>query len=349
MGERCEDRGDADIWRRAVTVGWGIVSTAGIADESIAPAIAELEDTELVGVTSREHERAQEFASRHGARLATTSIDELLADPEIDIVYIATPNAAHAGEVIAAAAAGKHVYCEKPLATSVAAAEAAVEACREANVKLGVNFQTRHYPPCAEIREVVQSGALGDVLLAEAVIAPARIPLKGWRTDPQLAGFGTMNNLGVHVYDLVRYILGSEVVEATALLDVGRRDELETMALALLRFENGTLAYLLATQAVPHFRADVAFYGSEGKVVGRSVTRPEIEGGELTVVTGGEERVTPTSTVGGFKLAVAEFQRAVVSDEEPNASGLDGLRSADLTEAIARSAREGRTVEVRQR
>jgi 1,5-anhydro-D-fructose reductase (1,5-anhydro-D-mannitol-forming) len=330
-----------------VTVGWGIVSTAGIADESIAPAIAALEGAELVGVTSRDEGRANDFAERHGARLATTSLDELLADPGIEIVYVATPNAVHPAEVTAAAAVGKHVLCEKPLATSVEEAEAAVEACRAAGVKLGVNFQTRHYPPCVEIHDLVREGAIGEPLVVDCTIEPGRIPLRGWRTDPALAGLGTMNNLGVHAYDLVRWVLGSEVIEATALLDVGRRDELETIALALLRFENGALAYVLAAQGVPHFRADIAVYGSEGRIVGRSVTRPDKEG-ELTVVRGEEETVSPTSTVGGFERAVAAFQRAVLADEEPSASGLDALRSVELTDALARSAREGRTIELQR-
>jgi 1,5-anhydro-D-fructose reductase (1,5-anhydro-D-mannitol-forming) len=331
-----------------VAVGWGVVSTAGIADQSVAPALAAIEDAQLVGVTSRDLARAQEFAAAHGARLATTSLEELLADPEVDIVYIATPNAAHPAEVIAAAAAGKHVFCEKPLATTVEEAGAAIEACRAAGVKLGVNFQTRHYAPTAEIREVVQSGELGDVLVAECVIAPARMPLKGWRTDKALAGLGTMNNLGVHAYDFVRYVLGSEVVEATALLDVGRDDELETLAMALLRFENGTLAYVIASQALPHFRADVAFYGTEGRLIGRSLIRPD-KSGELSITVGEQERVSETSTAGGFEAAVAAFQHAVVTGEEPNPSGLDGLRSVELTDALARSAREGRTVELESR
>jgi predicted dehydrogenase len=117
-----------------VTVGWGIVSTAGIADETVAPALTALDGAQLIGVSSRDLGRAQDFADRHGARLATSSLDELLADPEIQIVYIATPNAMHAAEVQAAAAAGKHVFCEKPLATSVEDAEAALEACRSAGV-----------------------------------------------------------------------------------------------------------------------------------------------------------------------------------------------------------------------
>jgi predicted dehydrogenase len=331
-----------------VTVGWGIVSTAGIASESVAPALAELEGAELIGVSSRELERAQAFAQRFGAPLATDSLDELLADPRIEIVYIATPNAAHAAEVRAAAAAGKHVFCEKPLSTSVADAEAAVEACRAADVKLGVNFQTRHYPPTAGIREVVQSGVLGEVLVAECVIAPARIPLKSWRTERELAGLGTINNLGVHAYDLLRYVLGSEVVEATALVDVGTRAELETVALALLRFANGTLAYVLASQALPHFRADLAVYGTEGRILAHSVTRPD-KRGELSILIGAEEQVSETDTAGGFEAAVAAFQHAVVSDAEPNPSGLDGLRSVELTDALARSARERRTVELPRR
>jgi predicted dehydrogenase len=329
-----------------MTVGWGIVSTAGIAGEEIAPAIVALDDAQLVGVTSRDLGRAREFAATHGARLATTSLDELLAEPEIQIVYIATPNAMHAEEVRAAAAAGKHVLCEKPLATSVDDAKSAVAACREAGVKLGVNFQSRHFLPTAEMLSALRGGAIGDVLVVQCEISPGRGPLRGWRTDPALAGLGTMNNLGVHAYDLVRYLLGSEVVEATALLDVGRRDELETIALALLRFENGTLAYVNANQAVPDRRPDIVLYGTEGRIFGRGVTRPNIPEAEVAVLSEGEERVTPTPTTDGFARAIAAFQAAVVSGEEPSASGVDGLRSVELTDALRRSAREGRTVEV---
>lgn len=328
-----------------MTVGWGIVSTAGIADEEVAPGLAELDGAQLVGVTSRDLGRAQEFAAKHGARLATTSLGELLADPEIQIVYIATPNSLHASQVITAAAAGKHVFCDKPLATTVAEAEAAVDACRDAGVKLGVNFQTRYYPPTAEIREVVQSGQLGDILLVDCAMTPGRFPLRDWRTDINLSGLGTLNNLGVHAYDFVRYVLGSEVVEATALLNVERREELETLAVSALRFANGTLANVVVSQALPHFRADVGFYGTEGRIVARSAIRPDKEA-TVSIVVGEDERVTEATTAGGFAAALEAFQRAVLDDTEPNPSGVDGLRSVELTDALARSAREGRTIEL---
>src|SRR6266566_2542225 len=104
---------------------WGIIGLGRIADTEIAPAITASPQGELRGVVSRDQGRAEAFAGRHGAVRALTSFDELLADPEVDAVYIATPNALHADEVVAAAAAGKHVMCDKPLALSVAGAQRA--------------------------------------------------------------------------------------------------------------------------------------------------------------------------------------------------------------------------------
>ncbi|HEY5058902.1 MAG TPA: Gfo/Idh/MocA family oxidoreductase [Gaiellaceae bacterium] len=329
-----------------MAVGWGIVGGSAIANNVIAPALAKLDGGELVGIVSRDQSRAEAFAARHGARLATTRYDELLEDPAVDIVFVSTPNALHAEQVCTAAAAGKHVLCEKPLATSVADAEAAVAACRDAGVKLGVNFQTRHHQVFAEVRKVIQSGALGAIQIVQCEASAGRVPMQNWRTDSGLAGLGTINNLGVHAYDLLRYLLDSEVAEVAVLLDVGRRDELETIALALLRFESGVLAYVNANQAIPGYQPDIQIYGSEGRIIGRGVTRPWIERGELAILVDGEERVTTTSTVDAYDRTLASFQRAVVDDLEPNPSGMDGLRSVWLTHAMTRSAREGRVVEV---
>ena len=116
---------------------WGIIGLGRIADTEIAPAITTSPHGELRAVVSREQGRADAFAGRHGAARALTSFRELLADPGVDAVYIATPNALHAEQVVAAARAGKHVMCDKPLALTVADAQRAVSACEEANVRLG--------------------------------------------------------------------------------------------------------------------------------------------------------------------------------------------------------------------
>jgi 1,5-anhydro-D-fructose reductase (1,5-anhydro-D-mannitol-forming) len=261
---------------------------------------------------------------------------------------VATPNALHAEQVVAAAAAGKHVFCDKPLATSEPDARRAIEACRAAGVKLGVNFQTRQHRFVPEVKQALADGRIGQVVIAEVEVSPGRNPLKGWRTDREMAGLGSVNNLGVHAYDLLRYLLGDEVTEVTALFDVGRRDELETVALVLLRFARGTLAYVNANQAVPDFRPDLVLYGTEGTIIGDAVTRPGLDG-QVRLRRDGTESGYDTSTRDAFAAAVAGFQRAVVEDTEPDASGLDGLRSVQLTEAIALSAREGRTVRLQTR
>lgn len=132
----------------------------------------------------------------------------------------------------------------------------------------------------------------------------------------------------------------------TVFTNVGRDDALETVALALFRFSSGALGYVNANQAAPNYQADLTVYGSGGRVVGRSVTRPFLEGGTISILSGEDERTIDVSTKDAFDRSVAAFQAAVANDEEPNPSGLDGLRSVELTDAMARSAREGRAVRV---
>jgi predicted dehydrogenase len=326
-----------------MSLGWGIIGTGGVADSSVAPAIAKLDDGELVACVARVPEKGRAFAEKHGGR-AYDTYEEMLADDAVAVVYIGTPNALHADEVVAAAEAGKHVFADKPLATSVEDARRAVEACDRADVKLGINFQTRHHRGIAEVRDAIQAGEIGDTLIVQCEVSPGRGQLRGWRTDPQLARLGTINNLGVHAYDLVRYLLSAEVTEVTTLTNVGRADELETIALALLRFDNGALAYVNANQALPDYQPDFVVYGSEGRIVGRDVTRPFIEHGSITIRSGDEERTIETQTTDAFDRCVAAFNDAVANDEAPNPAGEDGLRSVELTEAMARSARNGETV-----
>lgn len=326
-----------------MSLGWGVVGTGRHADTILAPAIAAAEGGRLVAAVSRDQGRAREFVERHGAERAYTRYEDLLADSAVDVVLIATPNALHADQVIAAARAGKHVLCDKPLATSPGEAARAVEECRRAGVKLGIDFQTRHTASSAESRRLIESGAVGDVMVVQAEHGVGRSPLRGWRTDPELAGLGTVYNIGVHTYDLVRYLVGSEVAEVTAMFDAPP-GQLETLALTLLRFENGAFAYVNANQSVPFRQNDFVVYGSSGRIVGRNLSR-HMQEGELRVVRGeGEETSEAYSTQDAFQRVVADMNAAVVEDRDPLASGVDGLRSVELCEAIARSAREGRRV-----
>ncbi len=326
-------------------VRWGIVGLGRIADTEIAPAISALPGSVLRGVVSRDQGRADSFAARHKAERALTEYAELLADPEVDAVYIATPNALHADQVVSAAQAGKHVMCDKPLAMSVADARRAVAACEDAGVRLGITFQTRFHDSFDRFRTVIQDGSLGDIRVVQVEMSSGRTLLKGWRTDPALAGLGTINNIGVHAFDLIRYLLGAEVTEVTAL--TGHEADLvpETLALVLLRYSNGALAYINVNQSVAQPQADITVYGTKGRVTGRSCTRMNMAG-TLAILTEDGETTLETGSYHAYRNAVAAFADAVTEGRAPSPSGLDGLRSAELTAAIAEAVSAGRTVAV---
>jgi 1,5-anhydro-D-fructose reductase (1,5-anhydro-D-mannitol-forming) len=322
---------------------WGLVGLGRIADTEIAPGMDALESHELTVVVSRDQARADSFAASHGARRATISYDDMLDDDDVDAVYIATPNALHAEQVVAAAAAGKHVLCDKPLATSVPDAEKAIDACRSAGVRLGIMFQTRRFGGVPETASAVRAGALGRVVMAHVEMSAGRNLPKGWRTDPALAGLGTVNNIGVHAFDLLRYLLDAEVAEVAAMVDREEGFSVDTAAAVLLRFDNGTLAYVNANQAVPYAQDDFVLYGTEGRVLGRNLSRPGREG-TLVVTTASGQTESPATTSGGYRETLAAFAEAVQSGNDPSPSGVDGLRSVQLTGAIATAIESGAVV-----
>lgn len=326
---------------RVDQVGWGLIGLGRIASTQIAPAIAGCANSTLVSVASRDQAKAEQFAREHGAARATSGYAKLLADPEVQAVYIATPNALHAEQVIAAARAGKHVLCDKPLAVTVADAQRCVTECRTAGVKLGIMFQTRRHDGLAEAAGLVRSGALGKVVIAEVTMSGGRNLPQGWRTDPALAGLGTINNIGVHAFDVLGYLLGAEVAEVVAMTDAEPGYQVDTTALVLLRFSNGTLGYVNANQSAPHARDDIVLYGSEGRILGRNLSRPGRDG-TLSIITADGEREFPASSWDAYRRTVEAFAAAVLAGEDPSPSGEDGLRSVALTAAIAEAIRERR-------
>ena len=326
-------------------LGWGIVSTGRASDALVGPAVNAESNSHIVAVYSREKDRGDAYAAKHGAAHAYTSYEDMLNDSSVNVVYIASPNAMHAEQVVQAVQAGKHVFCEKPLGLSVKEARMATDAARKAGRKLGVDFQTRHYAPNEEALRLIREGAIGDIMVMQIESCAAGNPLKGWRTDPKLAGMGSVNNIAVHPLDLARYFANSEASEVVAMTDVGKSEALETISLILVRFESGALAYINGSQKTPNPRADMEIYGSAGRISGRNTTRPFLDS-ELRVLSGGEEKTIPFNTKDGFQRAVAAFNAAVIEDTEPNPSGEDGVNSVELVEAITRSARTGSVVKL---
>ena len=341
-----------------MAIGWAFVGTGRHPDNRVAPGTALAEDTELIATYSRDQGRADEFARKHGAKAAYTSLEALLGDSRVDAVFIASPNHLHGPYTQMAARAGKHVLVEKPMALTVPEGLEMVETCRDRGVKLGLGFQLRVHPGHVEASRLVREGFLGNIALAQVQIGGgtrgelSRAPRTGlsewWDHPEMIGGASTMMGTGTHSVDDLHFILGQTVTELAAITD-GQTAEnpLERLAAMCLRFDGGAVATLCCSSRVPDFMNDVTIYGSDGRIVLKDASRPTFAGG-LEVSS---ETVNTTKSYGPdplalFKWQTEAFNRAIQRDEEPAASGLDGLKVVQVTMAMIESASTGRTIKL---
>jgi predicted dehydrogenase len=250
--------------------GWGIAGWGWIARDFVAPAIARSTNGRLVAT--------------HDPALGT-DLETFLATPGLDGVYVAAPNDVHAELVAAAAAAGKHVLCEKPMATTVADAEAMVAACARAGVRYGTAFNQRFHPAHVRLGELVAGGALGQVTQARVKYACETPPWWGeddWHFDRARAGGGALFDLAPHGLDLLGVLLARELTEAVALHQRAVLDHpVEDGAVIAARYEE-VLAVLQVSYAHPETlpRRELELVGTKGMAVARD-TMGQDPGGTL--------------------------------------------------------------------
>lgn len=321
-------------------LGWGMVGIGGFLTGTVAPALSAEPHCRIVAATSRDISRAEEFAERFDIPNHYDDYQAMLTDPDVDAVYIATPNALHADQVIAAARAGKHVFCDKPLAIDAASAEDAVRACLEAGVHLGVNFHNRFLPWVQDTAAMISEGQLGTIQLVELEVGSGPRNYDNWRADPSLAGLGSVHTVGVHALDFLRVLLDAEPTEVMAMFDHAPDGEnVEMLALLLIRFENGAMAYCNCNEMLAHPTNTIVIQGTAGRAVGTGFTRSRVDG-DLTITTSSGETTTHYPAPEAHRIAVSEFARAVLDGRSPSPSGIDGVRSAQLCQAIEASARD---------
>lgn len=330
-----------------MTVGWGIVGLGGIA-RLVAKAIQQAENASLVAVCSRDLEKARAFASEFGAATSYCDYEALLRDASVDVVYIATPNALHPPQALTAIDAGKHVLVEKPMALRVADAAEMVSRARVARRVLGVGFHLRHHPVHQEMRRRIEAGEAGDLILGTALwgsYAPGLAQQRErWQMQPSLAGAGSIMGLGVHLIDLLRWLVGQEVVEVTAMTDgPGEEYPVEFLTAATLRFDGGAMGQFVSSRRLPNGANSVSVYGTARRLEGEE-TLGMVPGGQLRVIQGAEVSTIRVPLRDAYVTEVEAFSRAVRTGDPFAANGEDGLRSVAITEAILESAATGRSV-----
>jgi 1,5-anhydro-D-fructose reductase (1,5-anhydro-D-mannitol-forming) len=327
---------------------WALIGASTIADEWMVNAIRSQPDGSLEAVVSGSAERAHEFAGKHSIPTANADLEQVLANREIDAVYISSTNEKHLSQVLAAAAAGKHVLCEKPLALSDADAAQMIEACTAHNVVLGTNHHLRCAATHRRMRELIRSGAVGKPLYVRVFHAVSLPPhLRGWRIDRPDAGGGVVLDISVHDADTLRFVLDAEPIEVCAMNSTGGMATagLADGVMGIIRFSNGVLAQIHDAFTVPYAPTGLEVHGTEGSLFARDVmTQRPI--GEIQLHSARGVEVIDVDHQNLYVTAVAQFHRAVLHGEAPAATGADGYRSLVTALALEQSAATGQRVAV---
>jgi predicted dehydrogenase len=280
---------------------WGVLSTADIARKKVIPGLLKADRCELVAIASRDAAQARAVADELGIPIAHGSYEALLGDPAVDVVYIPLPNHLHAEWTVAAARAGKHVLCEKPLATTAADAQRMVDACADAGVRLMEAFMYRHHPSWVAAMEVVASGRLGRLRAVQSWFSyfnddPANI------RNQLDAGGGALFDIGCYSVNLSRMLFGAEPrsVQASVIRDPATG--VDTLTSAILEFDDGVATFTCSTRVETDQRVHI--YGTDGWLsIEIPFNIPPDRPTHVFVTSGGDPPVAPSMETLSFPTA----------------------------------------------
>ncbi|SDZ64716.1 Predicted dehydrogenase [Evansella caseinilytica] len=326
----------------------GVIGCGSIAKYRHLPEYAQNQQTEIAAVCDIVKERVDAFAEQYGAK-AYTSYEELLADPAIDAVSVCTPNYLHAPVSIAALQAGKHVLCEKPMATSKEEAEAMVAAAEASGKKLMIAHNQRFVPSHQKARQLIESGKLGKIYSFRTAFGHGGP--EGWSVDgaeswffkKEQAFIGAMGDLGVHKTDLLRFILGEEFVEVGAFVETSAKKsaDVDDTAVCVLKSESGIIGTLAASWSYVSKEDNSTIIYAENGIVRleddpvNSVIIQYKSGEVVKYELGGIQ----TNEAGGQTntQVIDRFVQSIVENAEPAVSGTEGMKSLQVVLAALES------------
>jgi predicted dehydrogenase len=289
--------------RRKVNI--GVIGAGGIARRKAIPGMLRAKNCRLVAVMNPS--LAEEIAAEFGVRNAYVRDTDLLADPEVEAAYIASPVWCHARQIKLAAAAGKHVLCEKPLTLNVQEGRAAVRDCRTHGVFLQEGYMMRFHGAHRRIKELIDAGRIGRLVYLRAQLSCWYPPIKGaWRQDPRLGGGGALIDMASHLYDLLEFFAGP-IKRLTARTGrVIQRYRSEDASTSLLEFKSGAQASVDAFFCIPDkaSRNRLEIYGSKGAILAEGTIGQGSDGtveGALDLNESSYDPVQESEFEGSFK------------------------------------------------
>jgi predicted dehydrogenase len=328
---------------------FGIIGCGDIAENSFAPSLVKSDLTELVAVCRRDLRKAKAFADTFGCPAAYASDEEVLDDPNVHAVVIATPPNVHCDQTLRAAAAGKHVLVEKPMGMNAAECRRMIEGCRKAGVKLAVAYRRRVFPQVLKAKALIADGAIGRTVSVRTHYSGRYgASLPSWRLDPVIGGGGAMMDMAVHRIEVLLNF-AAQPTEVSAMVETVDHDwQVDDSCGLLIRFEDGTFGVHSTVLTSPPRHDTAQIDGTEGRIL-----MDPLEFGTDHIVLekpGKTERVPVASLEAPYfdQPMIEDFVRAVDEDREPACDGMAGFVTQAVVDAAYRSAIERREVSVEQ-
>lgn len=338
-------QGNEIMMNNSKIIRWGIIGCGDVAEHKSGPALYRTPGSELVAVMRRDPAKAQDFCARHKAKRWYTKVEDLLADPEVSAVYIASPHYLHKTHTVLAAEAGKAVLCEKPMGIKAAEAQAIVDACQARRVSLTVAYYRRFWQTTRVMRQLLDESAIGKLVQARFQISDWNVagPGREWLNSREQSGGAALANTGSHWVDLIRFLLG-EVQDVSGFCSSQTTGlDIDDTVSAELRLTSGVLVSLAVTLQSPAPINEIEIAGTEGRIF----ASPLSEGRLYLQRRAGEPELMQFQRTG---VAHQELIEQVVESLRNNVAsplpGDEAVKNWRVIEAIYRSCTEGRRVPV---
>ncbi len=315
---------------------WGVAGCGKFTETIMLPLLNQLNKSMVVSIYSSDKNRVKSLAHKF-------SIDNYFSDfksfieSDFDVIYIGSANHDHYQQVIEAAAAGKHILCEKPLALNVSEAEKMVEASERNNVYLSINYLHRFHPLVRKAKELVNNGLLGKIVSVEASFNFDYPPNSNYRFSAEKGG-GPLMDVGTHMIDLLRFLNG-EIIEAKGFKDnIIYHSDVEDFAGGIFKFESPGYGYINVSFNARKAPNQIYILGHQGYITIDRVIASKNASAKLTIDLCGEARKTFRRRSNLLLTRIKEFQKSVLAGETPEVTGIDGLNNIKIMEMLSKNA-----------
>lgn len=312
---------------------WGVAGCGKFAEEAFLPVLYTIKKSKLIAVYSHKIERAKTIGNKFGTSNYFDDYQKFL-ESGIQAVYVSSVNSDHYWQVIEAAKAGKHILCEKPMALNSKQAEEMINVCKENNVQLAINFTQRFHPLVKKARELISHGFIGKIVSIQINFNIDLPPSQNFRFKLNKSGGGALRDLGPHALDLLRFF-GSEIVEINGYVDnVIYNSEVDDFAAGIVKFKKSGYGYFNVSYNIDKAFNRIEILGYKGSISLERIINHRNTPAKLTINLKGEGKKAFRKRANKLAYRINSFQKSVLNNELPEASGIDGLINLKLMEEL---------------